>query len=128
MDIQSKGDFVLNEGDMIGFCSSGAGGYGDPLKRKPEAVLRDVLDGRVSLKAAADEYGVVIDEKSMTIDTERPRNYGKKKPDKGVLSPGPMTRAPMVEASPNSEHRWNKGEVNYGDSLWVSISVEHSRI
>lgn len=71
IDIQSKGDFILNEGDIIGFCSSGAGGYGDPFNRKPEAVLRDVLDGRVSLKAAADEYGVIIDENLMTIHTEK---------------------------------------------------------
>jgi N-methylhydantoinase B len=71
VDIPSKGDYILNEGDEISFVSSGGGGYGDPLKRKPELVLRDVLDGRVSIKTAADDYGVVIDEKLMTINLEK---------------------------------------------------------
>jgi N-methylhydantoinase B len=38
----------------------GGGGYGDPLERDPAAVLDDVLNGYVSLDAAAQQYGVVI--------------------------------------------------------------------
>jgi N-methylhydantoinase B len=38
----------------------GGGGYGDPFERDPQAVLDDVLNGYVSLEAAAREYGVVI--------------------------------------------------------------------
>jgi len=60
--IHSKKDFTLNEGDEFHLAVPGGGGYGDPLERRPELVLRDVLDGRVSIKAAADEYGVVIEE------------------------------------------------------------------
>jgi N-methylhydantoinase B/oxoprolinase/acetone carboxylase alpha subunit len=36
------------------------GGYGDPCKRAPEHVLRDVCDGYISAEAAARDYGVVI--------------------------------------------------------------------
>ena len=61
-EILSKKDFYLNEGDEFHLAVPGGGGYGDPLERRPELVLRDVLDGRVSIKAAADEYGVVIEE------------------------------------------------------------------
>ena len=39
---------------------AGGGGYGDPLTRDPQAVLRDVLNGFVSLEAAREDYGVVI--------------------------------------------------------------------
>jgi N-methylhydantoinase B len=39
----------------------GGGGYGDPLLRDPAAVVRDVIDGRVSIDAAGDVYGVVLD-------------------------------------------------------------------
>ena len=39
---------------------AGGGGYGDPLTRDPQAVLRDVLNGFVSLEAARADYGVVI--------------------------------------------------------------------
>jgi len=40
------------------------------LNRKPELVLQDVLNKRVSLKAATEDYGVVIDQESMTINFE----------------------------------------------------------
>lgn len=38
----------------------GGGGYGDPRQRAPEAVLDDVVNGYVSLEAAAADYGVAI--------------------------------------------------------------------
>ena len=41
---------------------SGGGGYGDPLKRKPEQVHDDVLDGLISRETAQRDYGVVIGE------------------------------------------------------------------
>ncbi len=70
-EIRSKKDFHLNEGDEYYLAVPGGGGYGDPLERNPESVLRDVLDGRVSLKAAVDDYGVIIDEETMTINEEK---------------------------------------------------------
>ncbi len=36
------------------------GGFGDPLERDPEAVLRDVREGYVSAEAALRSYGVVL--------------------------------------------------------------------
>jgi len=38
----------------------GGAGYGDPRAREPEAVLRDVVDGYVSVEAAEREYGVRV--------------------------------------------------------------------
>jgi N-methylhydantoinase B len=38
----------------------GGGGYGNPFERDPRLVLDDVLNGYVSLGAAASDYGVVI--------------------------------------------------------------------
>ena len=40
--------------------TTGGGGWGDPLEREPELVLRDVVEGKVSLTAARDAYGVVL--------------------------------------------------------------------
>lgn len=37
------------------------GGYGDPLRRDPQAVLDDVLDGLVSESSARERYGVVLE-------------------------------------------------------------------
>jgi N-methylhydantoinase B len=41
--------------------TSGGGGYGDPLKRDPRAVLEDVVDDYVSLERARRDYGVVLE-------------------------------------------------------------------
>jgi N-methylhydantoinase B len=46
----------------------GGGGYGDPLKRDPAAVLRDVRDGLVSPDAARREYGIVLASDLASVD------------------------------------------------------------
>ncbi|MBY5460876.1 hydantoinase B/oxoprolinase family protein [Rhizobium leguminosarum] len=47
-------------GDVIRVIGPGAGGYGDPFTRKPDAVLADVRSGAVSTDSAKRDYGVVI--------------------------------------------------------------------
>ena len=49
-------------GEVVSNRSGGGGGYGDPLERPPEAVREDVIDGYVSVEAARDIYGVVIED------------------------------------------------------------------
>ena len=50
----------IEPGDVISITSAGAGGWGSPLEREPERVLADVERGFVSVRAAREEYGVVI--------------------------------------------------------------------
>lgn len=50
----------LEKGDIIRVITPGAGGYGNPLRRPAEAVLRDVMEKKVSVQAAETVYGVVI--------------------------------------------------------------------
>jgi N-methylhydantoinase B len=40
--------------------SPGGGGYGDPLDRDPENVLRDVRDEVIGARSADEVYGVVL--------------------------------------------------------------------
>ncbi len=47
-------------GDRLVCYGPSGGGYGDPLKRSPDAVLENVLDGLLSPALAKDHYGVVI--------------------------------------------------------------------
>jgi N-methylhydantoinase B len=47
-------------GQVVRVCTTGGGGWGDPLERETEMVLRDVIDGKVSGRAARDDYGVVL--------------------------------------------------------------------
>ena len=65
---------VVQPGDIVRVNMNAGGGYGDPLDRDPELVLGDVLDGYVTLHGARDDYGVVIDSNSLTIDTKATRS------------------------------------------------------
>ena len=47
-------------GSRVELSPPGGGGYGDPLERQPERVLHDVVEGFVSIEAAAREYGVAV--------------------------------------------------------------------
>jgi len=47
-------------GQVVRVVTTGGGGWGDPLEREPELVFADVIEGRVSVQAARDEYGVVL--------------------------------------------------------------------
>ena len=51
---------TLNRGDVFRHIMAGGGGYGDPLKRKPELVLKDVIEEKVTIAGAKEDYGVVI--------------------------------------------------------------------
>ena len=50
----------VRAGEIVAVVTTGGGGWGDPLEREPEQVLRDVLEGKVSLAAARDEYRVLL--------------------------------------------------------------------
>jgi N-methylhydantoinase B len=58
----------LKPGDRVTMDAAGGGGFGVPLRRDPEAVQRDVTEGYVSVEAAAQRYGVVIDPGSLEVD------------------------------------------------------------
>jgi N-methylhydantoinase B len=57
---------ALKAGDAFRIRSGG--GYGSPLKREAELVQEDVRQGYVSIQAAAELYGVVIDPATLAID------------------------------------------------------------
>ena len=50
----------VRSGAAFRYITSGGGGWGDPLDREPERVLRDVRDEYISVAAARDRYGVVV--------------------------------------------------------------------
>lgn len=58
----TKGRRILSAGDRVEMLTPGGGGYGDPLEREPDAVLRDVTLGYIDARVARDTYGVVLAE------------------------------------------------------------------
>jgi len=55
---------------VICHTTAGGGGFGDPFDRPADQVLNDVCNGKVSIKAAAHDYGVAIAESDLTVDDE----------------------------------------------------------
>ena len=60
----------LKAGDAFRISSGGGGGYGNPFERPINDVMEDVKQGYVSVRAAAKNYGVVIDPKTFKIDDD----------------------------------------------------------
>jgi len=61
-------NFELNESDVLYMRVASGGGYGDPLERDPALVQKDVANSIVSLDAAPEIYGVVLQEPGLQLD------------------------------------------------------------
>jgi N-methylhydantoinase B len=66
--LSSKTTLQLNPGDVISYRTSGGGGYGQAFNRDPEAILNDVLQGKISTNRARKRYGVEINLSSQKVD------------------------------------------------------------
>ncbi|MCI9888587.1 hydantoinase B/oxoprolinase family protein [Micrococcales bacterium 31B] len=58
----------VESGDTFTRPSAGGGGYGDPLERPYDEIVEDIIDGYVSIKRAALDYGAVITEVDAELD------------------------------------------------------------
>ncbi|MCM2252680.1 MAG: hydantoinase B/oxoprolinase family protein [Ramlibacter sp.] len=63
-------------GATFRYVTNGGGGWGDPWRRDPARVMRDVCDGYISIEGAARDYGVVVrgdpefDPEGLVLDRE----------------------------------------------------------
>nr|WP_255371844.1 hydantoinase B/oxoprolinase family protein [Cellulosimicrobium sp. CUA-896] len=90
----------LRAGDRVVLRTSGAGGYGDPLRRDPHAVLDDVAAGLVSTGQALEAYGVVVRDGALDEAATTAERAGTAGPDR---TEGPPTHA----LGPEREH-WER--------------------
>jgi len=71
--LSKEQDIPLKAGDRVQVGTPGGGGYGDPFRRDPEMVLRDVRLGYYTAGQAAEMFGVVVDAAASSIDREATR-------------------------------------------------------
>jgi N-methylhydantoinase B len=81
--IPGKITMTMRRGELLTHHQAGGGGHGDAVARDPESVARDVWNGKVTVAAAREYYGVAVDASGMVdaTETERLRSsrcrYGK---------------------------------------------------
>lgn len=129
--LPSKADEVIRKGDIYGFWAAGGGGFGDPLRRVPEKVAKDVRNGVVSAPEARRSYGVVLHndgtpDEAATIALRNQRRI-EKRADTGKPAPVAGTtckscgatdsfvqsRYPLCHAGPWIARRYNGDGPNF---------------
>ena len=68
----------LKPGDVVTIDAPGGGGNGVAFEREPEMVQQDVIEGYVSIERAKEEYGVVLDTKTLEIRWEETNKLRKR--------------------------------------------------
>ncbi len=100
------------EGDVFERPSAGGGGLGDPLERDPQAVLEDVVDGYVTPRRAALDYGVVVEELDADLAEYRLDDTGTRK----LRAEQRETRAAKLDEDPETiAERFRAGELDTFD-------------
>lgn len=69
-DVPSADFSTVYKGDICEIFGTGGGGFGDPYLRDEDKVLDDYINEFISLESARNDYGVVIDPETKTIDRE----------------------------------------------------------
>jgi N-methylhydantoinase B len=102
----------VSEGDRFERPSAGGGGLGDPLERDPEAVLEDVADDYVTIRRAALDYGVVVEE----VDAELAEYRVDLDATRELRDEQRARRAGLVEEDPEDvARRFREGELDVLD-------------
>ncbi len=58
IELKSKSSITLDKGDVVYIETGGGGGFGNPCERDLMDILRDVLEGKVSIERASKKYCV----------------------------------------------------------------------
>jgi N-methylhydantoinase B len=77
-------------------CTTGGGGWGDPLEREPLSVLQDVNDDKVSAQAARTDYGVVLRKDGLSFEIDLAATQALR----DELRQKQIERAPMIDRGP----------------------------
>jgi N-methylhydantoinase B len=124
-------DFQVVRGDIYHVIHGGGGGLGDPLRRAPDMVARDVFDGFVSDDVARNVYGVIVGADGMAdiAATESRRAEIREariscKPRLAVNEGAPLFAPLRVES--DHWHCTACGEdLGPSDQNWRDVSVSH---
>ena len=92
--LPAKALISFGPNDVLIGTVAGGSGFGDPLRREPARVARDVADGLVSASAAEELYGVVlagVDPDELATETRREAIRARRRADGEPVEPGDHT-------------------------------------
>ena len=69
--------YPLNKNDVARLITATGGGYGDPLNRPVEKVLMDVKNEYITIEQAKEDYGVIINANTLTVEGITSKREGK---------------------------------------------------
>jgi N-methylhydantoinase B len=72
--LPSKGTIQVRAGDTVRIETCGGGGYGPAHERRPELVLLDVRNGKISPERARQHYQVVINTDNWSVDSPQTKS------------------------------------------------------
>jgi N-methylhydantoinase B len=109
----------VRKGDILIYKTAGGGGWRDPLTRPAEKVQKDVRNNLVSIEKARNDYGVVLNEKDLSVNasaTEKLRDEMRQKRGEPNLFNFGATPKPIGEVA-----KWYRAELKNqnGESLDV---------
>jgi N-methylhydantoinase B len=61
--VKKETNIAVAAGDAVSFWTAGGGGYGDPVRRDPQSIQKDLAEGYVSAESVARDYGVAVNVK-----------------------------------------------------------------
>lgn len=71
--LPTKVTMRVEPGTRVVLKTAGGGGYGPPVERSPQEVLRDVEEGLISIRRAETEYSVAVRDHPLRIDEQETR-------------------------------------------------------
>jgi N-methylhydantoinase B len=78
---------VVEHGEVVNVRLQNGGGYGDPILREPDAVLRDVLTGAVTPDVAERIYGVLLEGEAVDADATAARREAIRDARRAAMQP-----------------------------------------
>jgi N-methylhydantoinase B len=75
---------TMRRGELLTHEQAGGGGHGNPFLRDPEAVARDVRNGKVSVASARARYGVAVSADGVVDPTGTARLRAAQQPEGGA--------------------------------------------
>lgn len=97
------GGYPLTEGDTVILQSAAGGGYGDPLKRDPEAVRQDVLNDIVSADIATEIYGVCLTDEGQVDESASEKKRAELAASRPGLEITASDRDPYIASGPSKK-------------------------